>query len=183
MDSRVARRYARALFGAAKQEDILEPVEQDLDGIYGALQANPTFRKFLASPEVSSDEKRNLVDRLFSDRVTALTMSLLRLLLEKRRETEFDLVRLEYQTLRREHDNVTYAVVTSGRPLDEAQQRAVVDKVARFTGKRVEAEFEVDPRVIGGVKVAYDNNVLDGTVRGSLSRLRETLVYDLLKQN
>lgn len=182
MDARVAKRYGRALFSAAKREKILESVESDLDAIAAAMANHPQFRRVWVSPEVSREEKTGLLERVFSDRVTALTMGMLRLLLDKRREDEIDLMRLEFVRLRREHDNVLFATVTSAKPMSEQERKALVTKLQTSTGKRVEAEFEVDSNLMGGVKVAYDNFVLDGTVRGSLSRLRETLIYDLLKQ-
>ena len=73
-------------------------------------------------------------------------------------------------------------IVTSSEGLDDKQQSALITKIEKTTGKRVEAEFAVEPSLIGGIKVAYENFVLDGTLRGGLARLRDTLKHDLLKQ-
>ena len=110
-------------------------------------------------------------------------MSALRLLLEKRREPEFELVREEYARLRRLEGNVVYAVITSAAVLPQDQQVALIDKLTSKTGKKVEAVFKVDLALLGGVRVAYGSYVLDGSVRGSLERLADKLKYDLLKQN
>lgn len=182
MDTKVAKRYARALFAAALKEGILGSVEEDLNGIAAVFTANPGFRTFVYSPITAYDDKLSLVEKAFSDRVTALTMSLLRLLLEKRRIGEFEFIRLFFADLRREHERVVYAVLTSSSPLDASQKTDLVSKMERSLGKRVEAEFEVDSRLMGGVRVTYDNYMLDGSVRGSLDRLRDDLVRDLLKQ-
>lgn len=182
MDTRVAKRYARALFSAALKENILASVEEDLTGIADVFRAKPEFRRFVYSPVTPADQKLKIMESVFSDRVTALTMSLLRLLLDKRRIEEFEFVRLEFSTLRRQHDRIVYAVFTSAEPLTEDQRTQLVAKLERSLGKRVEAEYEVDPSLLGGVKVMYDNNVLDGTVRGSLNRMRDDLIRDLLKQ-
>ncbi|HVL38305.1 MAG TPA: ATP synthase F1 subunit delta [Fimbriimonadaceae bacterium] len=182
MDVRVGRRYARALFNAARRLDVIESVEDDLNAISSLISGDERFRTFLYSPRVPREEKLRIAERLFSDRVTALTMQALRLLLEKRREDEFPAIRLEYISLRREHERVLYAVITSANELDQAQRAAIVDKLATKTGKRVEPEFKVDPHLMGGLKIAYENYVLDGTVKGSLVRLRDNLKRDLLKQ-
>jgi F-type H+-transporting ATPase subunit delta len=75
-----------------------------------------------------------------------------------------------------------YATVTSATILDREQQDAIVAKVETVLGKKVEPEFLTDSALIGGVKVAYDNFVLDGTAKGALNKLRDKLRYDLLKQ-
>jgi F-type H+-transporting ATPase subunit delta len=105
-----------------------------------------------------------------------------RLLLKRRREHLIEHVKIEYVQLRREHDRVTHLLVTSAAPLDDPHRRRIVEKIGAATKKRVEAEFEVDPRLIGGVKVMYDNFVLDGTARGYLERMKDRILYDVLKQ-
>ena len=171
------------LFGAALQDGVVDAVETDLEAILSLIHGDESFRTFLYSPQVPRDEKVRISDKLFSDRITALTMSALRLLLEKRREPEFELVREEYARLRRLEGNVVYAVITSAAVLPQDQQVALIDKLTSKTGKKVEAVFKVDLALIGGVRVAYGSYVLDGSVRGSLERLADKLKYDLLKQN
>ena len=184
-DLRVAKRYATALFNEAVRNDTIAAVESDLTAIASLLEHGAhasTFRDFLYSPHVAREEKIRIADHLFSDRVTALTMQFLRLVLEKRRETEFEAIRDEYVTLRRHHGNIIFAEVISAMPLDDKQREAIEKRLTTQTGKRVEAAYDVDPAVIGGVKVQYGNYVLDGTVKGVLARLRDRLRHDLLKQ-
>lgn len=181
-DVRATRRYARALYQAALKLDALSSVESDLDSISALLRSDDRFRKFLFSPITPKHEKMKLLESVFADRVTALTMQMLRLLLEKGRESEFEFIRQEYVRLRREHDQMVYAEVVSSTPLSEGHRDQLVRRLEEMTRKNIEAEFIVDPKVMGGLRVMYDNYVLDGTVRGALSRLREHLLFDVLKQ-
>lgn len=183
MDTRVAKRYARALFNAAERAGVVEAVESDLDAISSLAANDAKFRGFLESPRISRDDKVRIAERLFSDRITALSMSMLRLMLNKRREAEFDGIRDEFVRMRRERGAVLYAVVTSAAELTSAERDALIAKLAQQSGKRVEADFRIDSSLMGGVKVAVGDYVLDGTVRGSLNLLRDRLKYDLLKQH
>ncbi|MBL8088374.1 MAG: ATP synthase F1 subunit delta [Chthonomonas sp.] len=182
MDMRVAGRYAKALFLAAQHAGILDGVSDDINGIANAMEAEPKFRKLIENPNVTRAEKMQLLERLFSDRTTALTMGALRLLLEKNRQHEILGVREQFNILKREADRVVLVRITSARPLSNEHKSAVIDKIERATGRQVEATIEMDPALIGGIKVEYDGYVMNGTVSGSLGRLREKLVYDLLKQ-
>lgn len=182
MDQKVAARYAKALFLTAQKRDLVQSVEDDMAAIANLVENNSEFRGFLMSPQLAREEKIQIAERLFSDRVTALTMQALRLLLEKRREVEFTAVREEFVRLRREQGNVLFAVVTSADAMDEEQKVTLLRKLEQSSGKRVEAEFGIDRSLIGGIRVAYGNFVLDGSVRGSLNRLKTTLRYDVLKR-
>ncbi|HZH97917.1 MAG TPA: ATP synthase F1 subunit delta [Fimbriimonadaceae bacterium] len=182
MESRVAKRYARALFNAARRLDVIESVEDDLQAIVSLSKTNERFHHYIYSPHVGRDEKVKIAERIFSDRTTALTMQMLRLLLEKRRETEIEPIREHFIKLRREEGRVLFASITSAEPLHDEDRRRLIEKLESKTGKRVEAEYKVDPALMGGLRVAYGNYVLDGSIRGSLARLRDQLKYDLLKQ-
>lgn len=181
-DARVAKRYARALFNIALRQDILQSVEDDLTGVCAVIAHSRDLKRFLGSPNRTREEKLRLLEGVFSDRVTALTMHAMRLLLKRRREHLVPDLRHEYLKLRREHDRVTFALVESAHPLDQGHRERIVSKIAAATQKKVESEFRVDPALIGGVKVTYDNFVLDGTARGYLNRMKDRILYDLLKQ-
>ena len=181
-DKKVAKRYATALYNEAVRNDVVTSVEADLDAITGLIHGETEFQDFLFSPHVGREDKTRIAELLFSDRVTALTMQFIRLLLEKRREAEFDAIREEFTALRRINGNVIFAEVTSATPLDAKDRSTLEATLATRSGKRVEAVYDVDPSLIGGVKVAYGNYVLDGTIKGTLRRLKDTLRHDLLKQ-
>jgi F-type H+-transporting ATPase subunit delta len=182
-DIRVAKRYAKALFETALDIKVIESVEDDLNGIVSLMLHNTQFREKVLSPRVGRDEKLALVDRLFSDRITALTLQALRLMIEKNREDEIEWVQREYVRLRREHENKVFVVVTTAEKLEEDQRKRVIAKLEQITGKQLEAEYRIDPHLIGGMSVSYENYVLNGSLRGELQRLREKLFYDVLKQN
>jgi len=182
MDRRVAKRYAAAIFRAAVKAGAVKDVEEDLHGLVALLDGDPNFRDFVMSPETRRDQKRQIIDKLLSGRVNRLTLNAVHLLLEKRREDEIWGVAEEYETLRREHEKVIYIKVTSAEPLTDAQRDTLLNKLSKELGKTLEPEFAVDNSLIGGVRVAYENMVLDGTVRGGLNRLHTLLQYDVLKQ-
>ena len=181
-DHRVSRRYAQALFVTAQKHDMVTSVEDDLNTIVGLMNANETFKDFIIAPYHGRDEKIATLEKIFSDRITGLTMQILRVMLIKRREEQLEGVRNEYVKLRREHGGVIYAVVTSSETLSDDQKKALTTKLEQVLGKKIEADYKQDSSLIGGIKVAYGNYILDGSVSGTLSSLRDKLRHDLLKQ-
>lgn len=183
IDVRVARRYSQALFDAAKAQDILDAVADDINSVADLLQGDSDFKRFLIDPKTTDAQKESLMNSVFSDRVTALTLQFLRLLLSKKRESELEGIRLQFNRLLLAEKKTTHIVVTTAMEVDGAQREAIITKVAQASGKTVEAEFHVDPKLIGGIQIRYEDYVLEGSVRGSLNRLHDTLIYDLLKQS
>ncbi|MBX3097153.1 MAG: ATP synthase F1 subunit delta [Fimbriimonadaceae bacterium] len=182
IDTRVASRYARAVFIPARAQNLVPVVEEELNGVCAVIENSEDLQQFLGNPNVSRADRMKMYEKLFSDRVTALTMSLLRLLVNKGRESEISTIRDEFVRLRREQGQIVPVLVESARELSADQSKAIIDKVAQATGRTVEPTFEVRPDLIGGVRVTFDNQVIDGSARGNLTRMREHIINDVLKQ-
>ncbi len=181
-DARIGRRYAQALFNAAKNHKMVAAVEDDMSGIAALVQGDPKFRHFLVAPFNNVEDKKAVLRNVLGDRVTALTLQVLMVMLDKGREAEFESVAREFSTLRRTAADIEFATITTAYPLEPNQKDAIVAGLEKKLGKHVEAAFSIDPRVIGGVRVAYGNFVLDGSARGHLNRLRDRLFHDVLHQ-
>jgi len=175
-DTKAAKRYASALFQAARKLCRIDAVERDLNALGSLIESAPLFQRALESPLVPGDRKRALVDRILAGDVDDLTRRFLYLLIDKRREEILPAVRIEFS---RQADNargLVRAEALVAAPLDEAQVAELVCGLEQRTGKRVELSVRVDPAVIGGVMVRLEDTVIDGSVRGALERLREQML-------
>jgi F-type H+-transporting ATPase subunit delta len=181
-DSRAAKRYARALFSAAQKQSAVEAIDADLKAVTAAIAGNDAFKTLLFSPVTSDKDKSSIVSKSLSG-AHELTQSLFQLLIKKSREQDIFSIQLTFEELKREQEGIVKALIESAFPLSDTQKSSVVAKVASATGRTVDAEYAVNEDLLAGVRVTYDNFVLDGTARGQLDRMKEGLLYDLLKQS
>ena len=103
-------------------------------------------------------------------------------MLEKRREEELPTIRGDFSELRRAAEGTISASVTSAIELTKDERKQIEDNLSKKLGKKLETLYFVDPSLIGGARVAYGDFIIDGSVRGSLTRLRESLRQNTLKQ-
>ncbi|GIV03004.1 MAG: ATP synthase subunit delta [Fimbriimonadales bacterium] len=182
MNPQVARRYAAATFAVAKKQNSVQEVQEDLDAIVALMKAREDLKEVYESPKIDRQRKLDLIERLFSDRARPITLRLLRLLIQKRREEELFLIRDAYQRIREEDAGILRITIRTALPLDGELEQRIVKRIAEQTGMTILHTTEVDPNLIGGVAVQYGDFVLDGSIRGHLKRLQERLYYDILKQ-
>ncbi|MCX7800199.1 MAG: ATP synthase F1 subunit delta [Fimbriimonadales bacterium] len=182
MDARIAQRYAKAAFAAAAKVGAVREVEAELDALAEMFSRPGAWRDWLLSPRVARDAKIQRLPEVLGGRAHPLTVALLALMLRKGRQQELPAVAEAFRELRRESERVVHAQVVSARELDERERAELVESLQRRVGKQVEPTFATDPSLLGGVRVSIDNTVLDGTVRGSLRRLRRILETDVLIQ-
>jgi F-type H+-transporting ATPase subunit delta len=174
----VARRYAQALFRAAHRAGRLEAVSEDLKnlaGLIASMEGGVSLRKYLESPR-GTEGKRALLHRAFQGRVSEMTFAFLELLLDKKRLSRLPDIIRRFEEYVREQQGIVRAEVRTAMPLDPDQLERLRLRLARLTGKTVEIAGRVDPDILGGVVVTYENQIIDGSVRRGLDDLRETLL-------
>ena len=175
-DIRVAKRYAAALFGVARRDDILDAVAADLALVTRFLADVPYLRAVLMQPLVPVTRKNSVVDEAFGDRVTASTLNFVKLLIRKRREDLIAECVREFGLLLSEHTNTVDAEAWTAVALTPEQQEKLTQSLQTLTGKTVRLTTELDPALVGGAVVRIGDLIIDGSVRGKLERLERQLM-------
>ena len=80
-----------------------------------------------------------------------------------------------YEQFKGEEEDVKEAVVTSAFPLDNAQLKNLMSQLETHFGSKLRPHIEVDETLIGGVKVAVGDQMLDASVRGKLEAMSTAL--------
>ncbi len=181
-DNRAARRYAQALYEVATANSLVNKVEEDLNDFSALVDTNSEFRAFYYAPNASHQEKIAVIKEIFGASASGLSIELFKLMINKGRGREVSAVKDEFVKIRQLHSGIVFAHVTSTVPLSEAEKTELLGKLEGIIGKKVEADYALDPRILGGVKVVYDNSSIDGSIRGALDSLRQQLHHDVLKQ-
>ena len=168
----IAEVYARALFEAARDSDVLDRVHDELGQFADALDESRELQVFLFSPYFSSDEKKDGVRRIVSDADERL-LNFLELLAERHRMPTLFRIRRILDRMWAEENKLLPVTVTSAVDLDESLVQDIGRSIEEQTGRRVELSSKVDPDVLGGLQVRVGNMVLDATVRNRLEQLRK----------
>src|SRR5829696_7000343 len=168
----LAEVYARALFEAARDNDVLDRVHDELGEFADALDGDRNLQVFLFSPYFSSAEKKDGVQRIVSDADERL-VNFLELLAERHRMPALFRIRRTFDSMWAEENKLLPVTVTSAVELDEGLVQDIGKRIEDQTGRRVELSANVDPDVLGGLTVRVGNMVLDATVRNRLEHLRK----------
>ncbi|HCX32499.1 MAG TPA: F0F1 ATP synthase subunit delta [Rhodocyclaceae bacterium] len=169
----IARPYAEALFRLADQGGRLKDWSATLEAM-SRVAADAQMRECIANPRLSAAALAELFVSL-CEGLDAQARSLVRVLVENRRLALLPEIRGQFEALKNEREGVLKAQVFSAFPLDEAQKAALVSDLERKFGQKVEATVALDPELIGGVKVAVGDEVIDASVRAKLAAMAAAL--------
>ena len=67
------------------------------------------------------------------------------------------------------------ALIRTAVPLTEAQQEMILQRLGDKVGQRLQALFEVDAALLGGVQARVGDELIDNSIAARLAELREVL--------
>lgn len=173
-----ASRYARAFADVVESAKLdSADVDRQLEDFAATWNGSSELREVLNNPAVSSEYKVSILDKINTRMgCVPLVRNFLAVLINHNRLDAFDEVLAEFRREMHLRMGISEAHVITARKLDDAERRELEEQVAKLAGTRVSAKFEEDSSILGGAVVRIGSTVYDGSVRGTLSKLREQLI-------
>ncbi len=169
----LAKEYASALLSLVVGEE--KAYGEALKAVGEALTEEPLALRFLSSPSVDIKEKEAFLEKSFSSLGLKHLVPFLKTIAIHHRFPAFSQIEAEYRSLLNEMTGVKEGVIYSAVKLSKEE----ISKVERALAKKIHAQVSlrnvVDPHLLGGVKVALEGKVYDGTLRSRLEELTRAL--------
>ncbi|MFJ7668491.1 F0F1 ATP synthase subunit delta [Lysinibacillus sp. NPDC097195] len=175
-NSTVAKRYAQALFEIAQQKNILAEVGADLNELTKVVTQSPDFLTLLNAPKFSIERKKQMVAEIFAS-ATPEVLHTVQLLVDKKRVNEVKLIADAYAELAAQAQGSADATVFSTRELSAEESAKISAAFAQLVGKQsLNITNEIDPSLLGGIRVQIGNHIYDSSVANKLERLKRELI-------
>ncbi len=169
----IARPYAEAAFGLAKEENAFGVWSEALSAM-AAVVAAPEMKAVIGNPALAPARLAELIASA-APGLSKSQKDLLSVLAKNERLATLTEISAMYETLRNEAERVLAAEVTSAYPMSDAQVAEITGLLEKKHGKKVKVSVSVDPELIGGVSIAIGDEVMDASVRGKLARMQSAL--------
>ena len=172
----IAQHYADALAEVAISENSADKVRRELRDFLALLGESAQLGVLLGSPAVSRANKHAVAQALVERMGASRTLrNFLFVVIDQRRMGLLPEIQQAFEAKLDELQGVARADVTSARDLSERERKQLMTVLERLSGRRVEANYELDPRLIAGAVVRVGSTIYDGSVRTQLERLRVRL--------
>ena len=170
----IARPYAEAAFRSALEKNALGPVAESL-ALVAAVARDEQMHSILLNPRVNAQQKKDIFAAAAGSRLDEITKRLLAILVDGHREVLIGSIAEQFEDLKHEHEKVLRARITSAQPLSDGQRDEIVAALEKRYGKKVEADLDVDPELLGGARVQIGDQVIHASVRDALAQMAAAL--------
>lgn len=173
MNRRIAARYALALMELAEERQLVDKLAEDLRDVEATIHSSRELKIFLSSPIATPDQKLKILSELFGKRSLEITMRFMSLLVRKGRAEYLHSTVEEFLSMLDVKRNILRANIESASKMTEEEQMQLMAKLERMTGKRIRAEFNINPALRGGFVARVGDEMVDASLKHQLELLRE----------
>ena len=167
--------YGEALYELAKSEGLSEAISKELSVLQESFRREPDFIRLLGAPNLSKQERCQILDDSFRGKVTPYVLNFMKILTEKGYIRHFSHCCDAYMDRFYRDNGILPVPAITAVPMTEEQCRKLRQKLGSITGKEILLHSRVEPGTLGGVRLDYDGRQLDDTVAHRLQAIRDLL--------
>ena len=168
----IARPYAEALFQAAGADAAVTAVWLDE---LAAVAANDQLRQFAESPKASDDQVFGVISGVLKGGLPQMGQNFLRTVIENGRIAALPEVAEQFRALKNAQQGSFDAVVHSAFAMDSAALADLSGVLEKRFGRKLNLRVELQPELIGGVRVVVGDEVLDTSIKARLEQMKVAL--------
>ncbi len=168
-------RYAQALFSLKKDENQLEESQKEVKELIKIIKDNPDFVLLLDSHFIQKEERVEIVDKVFAS-IDVDIKNFFKVIVENNRSMYLLEILNDFNSLVNESRGVIEGILFTPYPLKEEEIQKITSNISKIEGCPIELRQVIDPTLIGGVKVAINDHVYDGSIKHNITQMKKALL-------
>lgn len=169
MATLIGNRYASSVFEVGMELGKIEDFFKELNYVYNVFKSEEKLFQIFTHPRISKDEKKSLINEVFTNNISDEVFNFLFIIIDKRREKNlFDII-VEYNNIYDEYNGIIDVVVVTAVTMEESAINKLQAILENKLSKKIRISNEVDKSIIGGVLLKIDDKIVDDTL---INRLR-----------
>lgn len=173
----IAQRYAKAFFNIAKKDRYLDAAAQDMELLKRLVGESNDFRNFIIHPRISQAKRRDILSKLFSEKINPGTLTFLFFLAQQRRLDKLDKVSSKFEEMYFADQNTVAVKFTSHREIDNQVLEHMCSQLKDKIKKEIRPALSIDESLIGGIKIQIGDQIHDGSIKAILNKFQQNIIH------
>lgn len=171
----IGKRYAEAIYEVAKENNSLKKTHENLMLVVEAFEKSSEFSMIMLNPNISMEQKKDVMKKIFEESVEKEILNIFMYLIECRRLEYINDIARAYLTIFYEENSIVEVKGTFATTISSEQSKKLIEKLEKFTSKKIELTTEVDKSIIGGGILQIGDKIIDGSLRRQFELLKSNL--------
>ncbi|MEM1319870.1 MAG: ATP synthase F1 subunit delta, partial [Bacteroidota bacterium] len=177
---RIASRYAKSLIDLAQEQDKLDRVLEDINSFEGAIKSRDLYL-LMKSPIINGGKKLQIFNTIFEGKFDEMTLGFFRIVINKGREALLPEIAKEFVDQYKVIKHISTVKLTTAVPLGADALAKIKEKLlsSSATDDQVEIETKVDPNILGGFVIEFDDQLYNASVVHQMEKLKKEFSSNL----
>lgn len=168
--------YAVALFSVARERDKIEEIMYEFQEICHLIDIIRDFGVFLNHPLITAHVKKNVIKSVLSQKLSPEMQNFIFLTIDKKRQNSLKEILRDYSNLYRKFKRQRYAKVYTAVKLYDDEKAVLKNKLDTMFGTDAVIENIVDKTILGGMIIRMGFEVIDGSLRTDLNKIKSSVL-------
>lgn len=165
--------YAQVLFDCVNDHDLCA---------YNLLQLDQAFDQlayqFFQTQTITKQEKKEIIDALALD--DKYITNFLKILIDDNKMNKFPEIVNDYRNIYLKNENIICVNVEVAHNLDDSMYQHILNSLEKQLDKYVILKVDINPQIIGGIKISYDDKVIDNSINYQLQQLERIIKKEVI---
>ncbi|MBN4089250.1 F0F1 ATP synthase subunit delta [Mycoplasma enhydrae] len=166
--------WSFALFDLVRNSEDLEKITDDCEKIIQVLKQNKEYLMILNSYDMSDEKKYSMIDEAFG-LFHPYILNTIKLATKKHVVKYLGSIFHRFIELSNEKLKIRYGKVFSSKKISTEEMKKLELKISKDLNSKIILVNEIDPSLIGGIKIKVDEYLIDNTVLGRLEKIKRTI--------
>ena len=174
-NKQLIKKYALSLYEVGKKEDALDDIQKWVEVLNSLYKSSSTFRYLLLTKKIAENDKKKILLDVLKDYCSKYVLELIFIIIDKGDiKSLSNIIDRFFVVMNNESGIVPVRIITSSA-LESTEMESLAKNIESKLNRKVSAKNEVDPSIIGGIKLMVGNKVVDGSISHQLKKIKYTL--------
>ena len=175
INQKLGNRYGKALFQLGLEKEKCAVFYENMEQFLDLMEENEDLKKVLFHQKILPEEKKQVLKKIFEGEFDRYIVNFLYLLIDKRRMLYIREIINHFIQLLDKEESILQIEVVSAIELDEETRQQLQTKLDEILDYNIILEEKYDPEIIGGMKLKFNDYVIDGSIKNKLESLADRL--------
>lgn len=167
--------YAKSLVEIARVENRLSDVEDELFRFARSVVENDNLRLTLTDINIPVEQRIAVIDQILDGKALATTKAIIALIVVSEHSGDLSEIVDAFIAYAAHTRNKETAEIRTAVELDDVTVAKLSEALSKATGKSLDLHVVYDESVLGGIVATVGDEVIDGSIRTRLNKLKETI--------
>ncbi len=176
LSPKLASRYAKSLLEISKERKVESDVFEDMSMMHEVLDRSDDLKMLFKSPVIPTEKKEKVIKTLFEKKISKVSYGFIELLVKKGRERFIDEIVASFIELYNKENEIISAELITAVEVDKSTIEAIQTLIkTQAKVKDIKLITKVDPNIVGGFVLKYNNLLFDDSIEHKLQRIKNTI--------